>query len=60
MSCENLVCANCAGRVVDACCPVCREARTQLHHHSHFPLRPELLAVLLLVLLVLTVFAHSW
>lgn len=34
MCCEQLVCASCSGRVVDARCPVCRQMRSDLHHHS--------------------------
>ena len=31
MCCERLVCASCAGMVVDARCPVCRSSKTHVH-----------------------------
>ena len=34
MSCEDLICASCAGPVVEARCPACQSARAQMHHHS--------------------------
>ncbi len=30
MSCEHLICAHCAGPVVEGRCPVCREARAHV------------------------------
>ena len=31
MSCEHLICAQCAGPVVEGRCPACRGSREQLH-----------------------------
>jgi hypothetical protein len=33
MSCEHLICAQCAGPVSEGRCPVCRAARAGMHHH---------------------------
>ncbi len=56
MSCEHLVCANCAGPVVEGRCSVCRAARDHVHHHGPAGLSPQLLlAVVLLLLLVLLI-----
>jgi hypothetical protein len=35
MSCEHLICAQCAGPVAEGRCPVCRAAKSDLHHHGH-------------------------
>ena len=35
MSCEHLICAQCAGPVAEGRCPVCRAAKSDLHHHTH-------------------------
>ena len=60
MSCERLVCASCAGPVVEGRCQVCRAARAEVHSHSTLGLTPQLVAVLLLAALVITfVIAHS-
>ena len=32
MSCEHLICAQCAGPVVEGRCPACRHARAHVHH----------------------------
>jgi hypothetical protein len=34
MSCEHLICANCAGPVADGGCPTCRAARRDRHDHG--------------------------
>ena len=34
MSCEHLICAQCAGPVVEGRCPACRASRDHVHHHS--------------------------
>ena len=54
MSCEHLICAQCAGPVVEGRCPACRAARQQVHHH-HFNATPQMViaAILLLTLLML-------
>jgi len=48
MSCEHLICAQCAGPVVEGRCPACRAARQQVHHH--FVVSPQLLIAAILVL----------
>jgi hypothetical protein len=59
MSCEHLICAHCAGPVVEGRCPVCRAARTQVHHHGPGGLSPQLLiAAALILLLGLLIAAH--
>jgi hypothetical protein len=56
MSCEHLICARCAGPVVEARCPACQLAREQTHHHSSGLSLPLILAaVLVLALFALTV-----
>jgi hypothetical protein len=57
VSWEDLVCAACAGRVVEGRCPTCRAAREQFRSGGpSFPATPFLLAaaVLLVLLLVLS------
>jgi hypothetical protein len=56
MSCEHLICAQCAGPVAEGRCPSCREARAHVHHHHH-GLSFQLLAGVLLVLALLAVAA---
>ena len=34
MSCEHLICAQCAGPVAEGRCTVCRAARADLHTHG--------------------------
>jgi hypothetical protein len=34
MSCEHLICAQCAGPVVEGRCPACRASRDHVHQHS--------------------------
>jgi hypothetical protein len=55
MSCEHLICAQCAGPVVEGRCPACRHAKADVHHDAHpghgVPLL--LLAVILTLLLML-------
>jgi hypothetical protein len=56
MSCEHLICAQCASPVVEGRCPACRLARSQVHHHSSglsLPLAAAALIALLLLLLAL-------
>ena len=56
MSCEHLICARCAGPVVEARCPACQLARARTHHHSSGLSLPLIVAaVLTLLLLTLTV-----
>jgi len=55
MSCEHLICAQCAGPVVEGRCPACRAARQEVHHHSLAG--PQLVIAVLLVLTVLLLLA---
>jgi hypothetical protein len=61
MSCEHLVCAHCAGPVVEGRCPVCRAAREQMHHHHHSGVTPQILIAVAFVLLIglLVAVAHT-
>lgn len=58
MSCEHLICAQCAGPVADGRCPVCRAARSDLHHHSHGFNIHYALAILLLAVAVILAIRH--
>ena len=53
MSCEHLICAQCAATVVEGRCPACQLARAQVHRRSG-GLSLPLLAAALLALLLLT------
>jgi len=54
MSCEHLICAQCAGPVAEGRCPACRVSRQHVHHSSHALSLPLLLVgALVLVLLSL-------
>ena len=55
MSCEHLICAQCAGPVVEGRCPACRAARQEVHHHSMAS--PQLLIAAVLVLAVVLLLA---
>ncbi|MFI6596136.1 hypothetical protein ACIBHX_07810 [Nonomuraea sp. NPDC050536] len=54
MSCEHLVCAQCAHPVIEGRCPLCRANRERMHHHGFAGLSPALIAVLLIVALFVT------
>ena len=57
MSCEHLVCASCAGPVVEGRCGVCRTARQEVHH-SGGPLTTQaVIAIAMLLLLIATLLA---
>ena len=56
MSCEHLICAQCAGPVVEGRCPACRAARQHVHH-QHLSATPQLIVAVLLVLTVLLLLA---
>jgi len=58
MSCEHLICAQCAGPVAEARCPVCRAAKSDLHHHGPTISIPYALAILLLATAVLLAIQH--
>ena len=55
MSCEHLICAQCAGPVSEGRCPVCRQARAGMHHHhaGQNMLLPLFAVVLIALLLML-------
>ncbi|GAA3653193.1 hypothetical protein GCM10022224_015240 [Nonomuraea antimicrobica] len=53
MSCQHLVCAQCAHPVIEGRCPVCRANRERMHH-GFAGLSPALIALLVVALLVLT------
>jgi hypothetical protein len=55
MSCEHLICAQCAGPVVEGRCPACRASRDHVHHHSSAS--PQLIIAAILVLSVLLLLA---
>jgi len=52
--CEHLLCAACAGYVVDARCPVCAAAKARVHAGAVAVRVPEWLAVLAVLLVTLT------
>jgi hypothetical protein len=52
MSCEHLICAQCAGPVVEGRCAACQLARAQVHRRSPGLSLPLLLAALLALLLL--------
>ncbi len=56
MSCENLVCAVCAGPVVEGRCATCRTARAHVHQ-APFQLTPQLVALLIALLTIFTLLA---
>lgn len=58
MSCEHLVCAQCAHPVIEGRCPLCRANRERMHQHGFAGLPPALIAVLLVVLLFATLAAE--
>jgi hypothetical protein len=53
MSCEHLICAQCAGPVSEGRCPVCRQARAGMHHHAGQNMLLPLFAVVLIALLLM-------
>jgi len=59
MSCEHLICAQCAGPVVEGRCPACRASRDHVHH-QHFSASPQLIiaAVLALTFVLLLAVLH--
>jgi hypothetical protein len=59
MSCEHLICAQCAGPVSEGRCAVCQAARAQVHHHhAGQGLTFQVLAAALLVLLLAMLALH--
>jgi hypothetical protein len=53
MSCEHLICAQCAGPVVEGRCPACRAARDHVHHHGGGNPQLIIAAVLALIFVLL-------
>jgi hypothetical protein len=53
LSCEHLICAACAGPVVDGRCPVCRAGRAAVHHRWAGMAPAQWLLVLLVLLVAL-------
>jgi hypothetical protein len=51
MSCEHLVCAQCAHPVIEGRCPLCRANRERMHNHGFAGLSPTLIVLLLVALL---------
>jgi len=58
MSCEHLICAQCAGPVAEARCPVCRAARSDLHHHGHGHTIQYAVVLMLLALAIILAVQH--
>jgi hypothetical protein len=56
MSCEHLICANCASPVVEGRCPACRAARAHVHHSSS-NLTPQLIIGALIILTLALILA---
>jgi hypothetical protein len=52
MSCEHLICAQCAGPVAEGRCPVCRLSRQHVHESGRGPALPLLLAAVLVLALL--------
>ncbi|MGK5638724.1 hypothetical protein ACSNOK_10500 [Streptomyces sp. URMC 126] len=62
MTCDRLVCANCASPVSEGRCPVCRASRERLQQQEGFfaGLTPAALVALLVALVAVTVVARSF
>ena len=58
MSCEHLICAQCAGPVAEGRCPVCRAAKSDLHRHSHGSNVQYAVVLLLLAIAVILAVQH--
>jgi hypothetical protein len=54
MSCEHLICAQCAAPVAEGRCPACRATRQHIHH-NHFGVGPQLLVAGILALALLLI-----
>ncbi|HZG04768.1 MAG TPA: hypothetical protein VE546_14545 [Streptomyces sp.] len=63
MTCDRLVCANCAGPVSEGRCEVCRAHRARMHQENPFSvlgsLSPAALAALLLTLIAVALLARQ-
>ncbi len=62
MTCDRLVCANCAAPVSEGRCPVCRASRERLQHQEGAlgALTPAALLALLVVLVAVAVLARGF
>ncbi|EME97517.1 hypothetical protein J7W19_12070 [Streptomyces mobaraensis NBRC 13819 = DSM 40847] len=62
MTCDRLVCANCASPVSEGRCPVCRASRERLQHQEGLfaGLTPAALVALLVALVAVAVVARSF
>jgi len=59
MSCEHLICARCAGPVVEGRCAACRAAKAHVHHSQpHLGLPLALIALVAALLLILAFHLH--
>ncbi|MGI5352719.1 hypothetical protein ACQEU8_31740 [Streptomyces sp. CA-250714] len=59
MTCDRLVCANCAGPVSEGRCAVCRAHRERLHREAPLAhLSPTALIALLVTLIAVTLVAQ--
>jgi hypothetical protein len=58
MSCEHLICAQCAGPVVEGRCPACRQAKADVHHHDHPGHSVQWLLMALIATLLLMLALH--
>lgn len=58
MSCEHLVCASCAGRVVEGRCTVCRASRDHVHSSALITVTPQMVAVIVAVLAVIVALGY--
>ncbi|GAA1241583.1 hypothetical protein GCM10009665_35430 [Kitasatospora nipponensis] len=61
MTCDHLVCANCAGRVSDGRCSVCRAERARLQEQQNpfAQLSPAALLALIATLLAVAVICRQ-
>ncbi|WP_171170428.1 hypothetical protein [Streptomyces sp. I05A-00742] len=62
MTCDRLVCANCAAPVSEGRCPVCRASRERLQQQegAFAGLTPATLVALLVALIAVAVVARSF
>jgi hypothetical protein len=58
VSCDHLICARCAGPVVEGRCPTCRATRDDLHGSPLQAGSPLLLLLALVLALVLAITLH--
>ncbi|KAF4408194.1 MULTISPECIES: hypothetical protein [Streptomyces] len=61
MTCDRLVCANCAAPVSEGRCPVCRASRERMQHQEGLfaALSPAALLALVVALVALAVLAAA-